>query len=72
MVGLRIQSSMILLSGKGCRPANLDWFRKLRDVTKAAGKPFFIKQLGTSHKPPQRELDCRIWEEFPEGCIKKV
>jgi len=59
-------------TGDGARPANPDWFRKLRDVTKAAGKPFFIKQLGTSHKKPLRELDGRTWDEFPNGYIKKV
>ena len=59
-------------TGEGCRPAKSNWFRKLRDATKAAGKPFFIKQLGTSHKSPARELDGRTWDEFPDGYIKKV
>lgn len=59
-------------TGDKARPANKDWFRKLRDVTKTAGKPFFIKQLGTSHENQKRELDGRTWDEFPEGYVKKV
>ena len=59
-------------TGDNARPADKEWFRKLRDVTKAAGKPFFIKQLGTSHENQERELDGRTWDEFPEGYIKKV
>lgn len=46
-------------TGQGGRPADTDWFRELRDTTKTAGKPFFIKQLGTSHKSPERALDGR-------------
>jgi protein gp37 len=59
-------------TGQGSRPANIDWFRKLRDTTKPAGKPFFIKQLGTSHKSPQRTLDGRTWDDFPGGYVKEV
>ena len=59
-------------TGEGCRPAQLDWFRALRDVTVAAGKPFFIKQHGTSHKAPERALDGRMWDEFPAGYVKRV
>lgn len=59
-------------TGERCRLAKHDWFRALRDVTKAAGKPFFIKQLGTSHKSPMRELDGRTWDEFPVGFFKRV
>jgi len=59
-------------TGDGARPADKEWFRKLRDITKAAGKPFFIKQLGTSHEHQERELDGRTWDEFPDGYVKKV
>jgi protein gp37 len=59
-------------TGGGAWPADPDWFRHLRDVTKAAGKPFFVKQLGTSHKAPERELDGRTWDEFPAGYVKQV
>lgn len=57
-------------TGDGARPADPDWFRDLRDVTTAAGKPFFIKQLGTSHRNPERTLDGRTWDEFPTGYVK--
>ena len=33
-------------SGNHARPMELDWARDLRDQCKAAGKPFFLKQLG--------------------------
>jgi len=59
-------------TGDGCRRANADWFRRIRDVTKAAGKPLFIKQLGASHRLPERELDGRTWDEFPPGFVKRV
>jgi protein gp37 len=41
-------------------------------VTKAAGKPFFFKQLGTSDKNQERRLDGRTWDEFPVGYVKKI
>jgi len=59
-------------TGEGCRRADENWFRQLRDVTTAAAKPFFIKQLGASHTSPQRELDGRTWDEFPPGYTKVV
>lgn len=33
-------------SQTGCRPAELDWFRDLRDQCHTAGVKFFLKQLG--------------------------
>jgi protein gp37 len=33
-------------SQAGCRPAELAWFRELRDACAAAGTAFFLKQLG--------------------------
>lgn len=47
-------------SGPKARPADLSWFRSLRDECKAAGVAFFCKQLG-GH-PDKRER----MEEFPE------
>lgn len=55
-------------SGHGARPANIEWFRSMRDQCKAAGVAFFMKQLGAacyksvkddgSH-PPCRAYDYR-------------
>lgn len=59
-------------TGRGCRVADPDWFRSLRDVASAAGKSFFIKQLGTDHKNPVREFDGQTWDEFPAGFQKRV
>ena len=34
-------------SGKNARPANIAWFRSLRDQCAAVGVPFFMKQIGS-------------------------
>jgi len=57
-------------TGDKARAADRDWFRNLRDASKAAGKPFFIKQMGTNHRNPDRVLDGRDWTEFPSGFVK--
>ncbi|MBP7095423.1 MAG: DUF5131 family protein [Spirochaetia bacterium] len=57
-------------TGKRARPLDLEWARAIRDQAKALGIPFFIKQLGTSHKDQLRVLDGRTWDEFPEGFEK--
>jgi protein gp37 len=57
-------------TGHGARPIDLDWVRTLRDQSTALGIPFFIKQLGPSHKDQLRQLDGRTWDGFPAGFIK--
>lgn len=52
------------------RTLNPDWVRSLRNFAVENGIPFFLKQLGKSHKKPERELDGRTWEEFPPGFVK--
>jgi protein gp37 len=55
-------------SGPKARPAELDWFRSLRDQCVDAGVPFFLKQMvvdGKLTKMP--ELDGRVWDELPGG-----
>jgi protein gp37 len=55
-------------SGPKARPAELDWFRSLRDQCQAAGVPFFLKQMmvdGKMKKYP--ELDGKTWKEFPNA-----
>jgi protein gp37 len=52
------------------RELNLDWVRRVRDFAIANRLPFFIKQLGSSHKMPVRELDGQTWSEFPPGFVK--
>ncbi len=49
-------------SGPGARPMDLDWARDLRDQCQAAGVPFFFKRDSTGN----RELDGRLWEQWPE------
>jgi len=57
-------------TGEAARPVDLGWVRSLRDETKGAGIPFFLKQLGASHKEMSRTLDGREWNEFPRGFAK--
>ena len=52
------------------RPLNLDWARQVRDFAVANSLPFFIKQVGSSHKAPVRPLDGQTWDEFPAGFTK--
>jgi len=56
-------------TSKCARPICIDWVRTIRDDV-AEKIPFFIKQLGSSHKVQQRVLDGRTWNEFPDGWIK--
>lgn len=56
-------------SGPGARPADLQWFRELRDQCAAAGVPYFLKQLGGARDKrsgAKAMLDGRIHQEFPE------
>jgi len=55
-------------SQTGCRPANLDWFRDLRDQCGNAGVKFFLKQLGghpSKRGGTEALLDGHRWTEMP-------
>lgn len=53
-------------SGPKNRPAEIQWFRELRDKCVEAGTPYFFKQWGgTNKKKSGRTLDERTWDEFP-------
>ncbi len=58
-------------SGPGARPMKPEWALSIRDQCKAAGVPFFHKQNGGNRKIDGawggRELDGKIYHEFPEG-----
>lgn len=55
-------------SGPKRRPANLKWFRSLRDQCRAAGVPFFLKQIAVngkvSHNPTEWPADLCV-REYP-------
>lgn len=54
-------------SGPNRRPAKIEWIRDLRDQCKAAGIPFFLKQMEVDGKVVKMpELDGKIWAQFPE------
>jgi protein gp37 len=54
-------------SGHGARPADVQWFRDLRDQCQAAGVRFFLKQFCVNgRKVPLPELDGQQWTEMPE------
>jgi protein gp37 len=51
-----------------CRPADLAWFRDLRDQCRRAGTAFFLKQLGghpSKRGGDEAVLDGRRWVEMP-------
>jgi protein gp37 len=53
-------------SGARHRPIHKSWVRDLRDAAHASGTAFFFKQWGgRTPKAGGRELDGRIWDEFP-------
>lgn len=55
-------------SQAGCRPADLAWFRELRDNATRAGVAFFLKQLGGHPSKRGGEdavLDGRRWIQMP-------
>lgn len=56
--------------GANANPMDPDWARKVRDQAVAAKIPFFIKQIGKNHRKPERKLDGRTWDEFPDGFRK--
>jgi protein gp37 len=56
-------------SGPRRRPAELDWFRSLRNQCVSASVPYFLKQMEDAtddhpvlHMP---ELDEQVWAQFP-------
>jgi protein gp37 len=57
-------------TGHEARELDLDWLREVRDISTKHRVPFFLKQVGTSHKNSNRQLDGRSWDEFPEGFRK--
>jgi protein gp37 len=60
-------------SGPGCRPLDQIWVTGIRDACTAAGVPFFFKQWGgRTPKAGGRELDGRIWDEFPAAHARAV
>lgn len=55
-------------SQPGCRPAEMDWFRELRDACAKRQVAFFLKQLGGHpHKRggDDAKLDGRRWHQWP-------
>jgi len=57
-------------SGPNYRKADVRWFEEVRDDMGIMGVPFFHKQHGGNRKINGawggRELDGRVWSEFPE------
>jgi hypothetical protein len=53
-------------SGPGARPIRLEWLREVRDQCIDQGVAFFFKQWGGLRpKSGGRELDGRVWNDFP-------
>ena len=49
-------------TGPGARPMHINWARNIRDQCQESGVSFFFKKDSKG----RRELDGKIWEEFPE------
>jgi protein gp37 len=57
-------------SGPDHRPADLDWFRAIRDQCVDAGIAYLHKQNGgRTSKSGGRELDGRTWDEYPTNVM---
>lgn len=57
-------------SGPGFRPCDPDWVRALRDKCQEEKVAFFHKQWGGyTSKAGGRELDGRLWSEYPEPLL---
>lgn len=55
-------------SGLGARPCHPAWARGLRDLCRRQRVPFFWKQWGgVTAKAGGRDLDGRIWNDYPVG-----
>lgn len=55
-------------SGLGARPLERDWVVSIRDQCAAAGVAFFFKQWGGVRKKVRgRELDGKLYDQFPTG-----
>jgi protein gp37 len=58
-------------SGPDARPVNPGWIRQLRDISAAAGVPFFFKQWGgRTAKSGGRTLDGATWSEYPTPSVQ--
>lgn len=54
-------------SGQGFRPLDTEWAASVRDQCRAAGVPFFFKQVGgRTPKAGGRLLEGRVWDEMPQ------
>ena len=60
-------------SGAGFRAPDPAWARGLRDLCVSNGVPFFWKQWGGFRaKAGGRQLDGRVWSEFPEPLLAAI
>jgi protein gp37 len=57
-------------SGPGARPLKKEWVISVRDQCKNYGVPFFFKQWGGVRKKKHgRELDGRVYDEYPRRAL---
>ena len=75
--GLDLRGIHWLIAGgesqTGCRPADLKWFRDLRDQCRRAGVAFFLKQLGghpSKRGGDEALLNGRRWIDLPEANVR--
>jgi protein gp37 len=60
-------------SGFGYRECNPEWVREIRDQCVKAKVPFFFKQWGgITSKAKGRNLDGKIWNQFPNSKLNEA
>jgi len=58
-------------SGVNARPMRIEWARSIRDHCLDDHVPFFFKQWGgRTPKAEGRELDGRIWDDYPTQAVR--
>ena len=56
-------------SGPGRRPADSDWFRRIRDACLKTDVPYFHKQGNDRLPGRDRELDGTVWNQIPPDMV---
>ena len=60
-------------SGPKCRPMNLDWARKIRDICEGNDVPFWFKQAGGPGRDKGGKLlDGKSYQQWPKSLMKDM
>lgn len=60
-------------SGPNCRPMNLEWARKIRDICEEQDTPFYFKQAGGAGRDKGGKiLDGKIYKQWPKSLALNI